>query len=265
MEDFPLTEKTSRKDLKEPDDFVSFSQRALQWLKDQKVPLIVGMVALLLVVFSFMGLRWYRQSRDMAASKAFISARQVFNARVIERANAEETTQADGTFSSEQDKYRAALAEFDKVMGNFSGTGAALLARYFAGECHRMLGEYDEARNLFQQYLAEAGPEGELSAFAVEGLGAIFEQQNQLNEAKEQYIRLTKPPFEYAQDRGFYHVARLAQRSGDVAEASRMFSEILEKNPKSMFAQDINARLNLLPKSSPKKLSPEPQAPPKEE
>jgi len=242
-----LTEKTPRSDL-ESDEFISLGQRAIVWIKAQKVPLIIGTVALLLVVFGLMGLRWYRQNREMAASKAFVAARQILNARVVERAGAEETTQADGTFSSEQDKYRAALAEFDKVSGNFSGTGVALLARYFAAECHRLLGEHDKAKELFDQYLAEAGPEGELSAFAIEGLGALLEEQNKIEDARAQYRRLTEPPFEFARDRGLYHMARLTQKSGDLAEAARMFAEILEKHPKTMFAQEINGRLSQLPK-----------------
>ncbi len=259
-----MAKKLSRKELKEPDEFMSFTVRALNWINEQKVALIVGTVALIAVILGTFAWRWYALSKEKAASKAFIQAREILDARVIPRDDAVGTSSSDGSFASQEDKYRAAIAEFELVTKNHSGSPTAALATYYVGEYSRRIGEYEKAIESFKSYLKSEGPSGELAPFALEGIAASLEAQGKDEQAAQQYQRLTEPPFDMQPDRGLFHIARLEQKAGHTAEAARLFNQIIEKYPKTIYLRSIQDRLSLLEKTEPAEAAEEPDEPEKQ-
>ena len=254
-----MAKKVSRKELKEPDEFLSFTVRALRWINAQKVALIVGALALAVVIMGNFAWSWYSLSKEKAASVAFIQAREILDARVIPRDDAAGTSSSDGTFSSEDDKFRAAIAEFEQVAKSHSNSATAALATYYVAEYSHRTGEYDKAIENFKNYLKVEGPTGELSVFAVEGIAASLEAQGKGDQAAQQYRRLTESPFDMQPDRGLFHVARLEQKAGRTDEAVRLFNEIVEKYPKTTYMRDIQDRLSVLGKPEEKKKEVAPQ------
>jgi TolA-binding protein len=252
-----LAKKVSRKELKEPDEFLSFTVRALKWMNEQKVALIVGAAALIVVILGTFAWRWYSLSKERAASVDFIKAREILDARVIPRDDAAGTSSADGSFASQDDKFRAAIAEFEQMAKGHANSATAALATYYVAEYSRRIGDYDKAIENFKSYLKSEGPSGELAAFAVEGIAAALEAQGKDDQAAQQYKRLTESPFDMQPDRGLFHVARLEQKAGRNDEAVRLFNEIIEKYPKTTYMRDIQDRLSVLeqpeaPKDAPK-------------
>ncbi len=252
-----MAEKSSRKDLRQPDEFITFTQRALDWIVTNKMMLIAGGTLVIAIVLAFFGWRWYVESATQKASAAFVQARQIMQARVVPQEGAEETSLADGTYASEDDKLRAALASLESVKKEFSSSATATLATYFIGECHWKLGEYDKAVAAFEEYLRSAGPSGELSAFAVEGIGATLEDQGKFEEAKQQYRRLTEEPFVSQRARGQYHLARMEQKLGNAEQAATMFKELMRDFPDTAYARDIQERLSQLPTVADPAVAPE--------
>lgn len=240
-----MATKTSRKELREPDEFITLTHRVLQWLNQQKVPLIVGAAALILVIVGVVGWNWYVESAEKDASRSFVEAYEILDARVAP--GEEGTTSVDGTYATEEDKYRAAIAALEQVRTNHESTSTADLAGYFIGECHRRLGEHQKAIEHLEQYLEATGPDGELAVFALEGIGLSLEALGRTEEAAKRFRRLTEEPFDREPDRGLYHLARLEQKAGHDREAAKKFTEIVEKYPGSVFLPEIESRLELLP------------------
>jgi tetratricopeptide (TPR) repeat protein len=154
----------------------------------------------------------------------------------------------DGSYKSEQLKYEAAIAELEKVREQHGSARTSVLATYFIGECNRRLGNHEDAIESFKSYLTKEGPGGELSIFAVEGIGVSLEASGQVDEARKRYRQLTQSPFDRQPDRGLYHLARLEQKAGNLEAAARQFGTIIEKHPDTPFRQAIEDRLDHLPK-----------------
>lgn len=260
----PVAEKISRKKLREPDEFVSFTQRALGWLYDKRSLLITAGLIVIAIVLGFFGWRWYVEEATLEASSAFVDAREILDAPVASSSDPAEagTSQADGSYPSEQDKLRAALAALEQVQQNYGTSQTASLAAYFIGECHWRLGEYDQAIAAFERYLEAAGAGGELSAFAVEGIAASLENKGEYAQAKKHYQRLTEPPFESQRARALYHMARMEQALGDEQAAARKLRELLDEFPQTPYRREAETRLSLLP---PVEASVEPGAPAEDE
>jgi tetratricopeptide (TPR) repeat protein len=243
-----LAKKVSRKDLKEPDEFLSFTARAFSWLNEQKVILIIGVAAVGLVIIGSYIWQWYAESREKKASVAFIEAKEILAAPVIPKIEGMENAVIEGSYPSDEEKYKAAIKELEKVTQEHSSSSTSILAIYFIGESYLRLGEYDKAIEKLKEYLTREGENGELAAFAMEGIAVSLEALGKDADAKQQYKRLTQPPLDIEPDRGLYHIARLEQKAGKTAQAVRLFNEILEKHPQTAFRQEIQDRLNQLPK-----------------
>lgn len=243
-----MAEKMSRKELREPDQFHSFTQRAIELISARSKILISTGVVVIVAILAFFGWQWYVESATQEASSAFEAAKKALEAPVVPQADGEGTSQADGSFTNESDKYRAALAGLELVKQNYAASATASLATYFIGESHSQLDEYDQAIVAFEAYLKAEGADGELAPFAVEGIAATLEDKGDIDQAKQHYKRLTEPPFESQRARGLYHLARMEHKLGNAEQAARLFTSLLDEYPDTPFAREIQERLAVLPK-----------------
>jgi tetratricopeptide (TPR) repeat protein len=243
-----LVEKLSRKDLKKPDELVSLTKNVTDWMVEQRVALLFGAAALAVVIIAVFGWQWFSESREKQASQLFTEARRLALAQQNpDDGTKDNITGTDGA-KSEEEKYRTAIAGFEKVKHDFSRTGTAALATFYVGLYSQKLGDNDKAIEAYKDYLAREGFGGVLAAEAVEGVASAYESKQMTAEAVENYKRLCEPPFTSECDRGLYHLACLEQAAGKLQEAADNFKSILEKYPNTQFAQDIQERLLMLPR-----------------
>ena len=250
----------TRKELREPDQFHSFTQRVVEWISAKSKVLIGAGVVIVAAILGFYGWQWHLESATQEASAAFVDAKKALDAPVRPQDGAEGTSQADGSYTSAEDKYRAALTGLEQVKANYSASSTASLATYFIGESHWQLDEYDLAIAAFESYLKTEGAEGELAPFAVEGIAATLEDKGDFDQAKLHYKRLTEPPFESQRARGLYHLARMEQKLGNAEQAARLFNGLLEEFPDTGFGREIQERLAVLPKVETPRAEAEPEA-----
>jgi tetratricopeptide (TPR) repeat protein len=245
-------DKISRKDLKKPDEFVSLTKEVLAWLVEQRMALLLGLSALVVVILTAFGWRWYIESQEQEASRLFMEARKITISQ--QNPEGEQNNPHSGDNSvSENEKYRAAITALEKVKKEFPKTDTAALATFFVGQYSQILGENDKAIESYKEYLAIEGVKGELAPSAIEGIAICFESKGATEQAKENYKRLCEPPLDKECDRGLYHLARLEQASGKFQEASDNLMSILDKYPKTSLGQEIQERLLMLPKPTTKK------------
>jgi tetratricopeptide (TPR) repeat protein len=243
-----LVDKISRKDLKKPDEFFSLTKKIVTWLIEQRTALIVGAAALVVVIFTVFGWRWYSESKEKEASRLLVEAQKILLTQQNQRG--ENNTSAPGVDStkSEEEKYRAAITGFEKVRKEFPNTDTATLAILYIGLYSQKLGDTDTAMEAYQEYLSHEGLKGVLASTAVEGIASSYESKQMTAQAIENYKRLCQPPLEAECDRGLYNLGRLEQAAGKLQEAADQFKSILEKYPNTQFRQDIQERLIMLPK-----------------
>ncbi len=236
------------KALKEPDEFMSLTQKVLAWSNENKMMLGAAVAISIVVVVAFFGWRWYVEEETQKASAEFIKARKILDAPVVKEGDDQDTSDAEQVFTTEEKKYRAALAAFEKMEKDFPSSRTTPLAVYFIGETHRLLAEYDKAVENFERYLKKEGSDGELSPFAAEGIAASYEGKGEFEKAMEQYKRLTVAPFESHRARGLYHMARMEQKLGKLKEAAQQFQAALDEFPGHPYIREIQERLSVLPK-----------------
>ena len=243
-----MAEKFNRKKLKEPDEFISFTQRSIEWASANRVMLVAGVLALGLMLVGVFAYRWYADELEQKASASFMKAQETYEAPVVNSPEQALSGKfAAGTFASPAEKYKAASDGFEKVIKDHGSSRIALLARYYAGECQLRMESHDKAIEFFEVYLKDAGPDSALASLAVEGIAAAYEAQGKLDEARKQYERLKQEPFLQHKDRGMYHLARMADVAGKKEAAALIFMQLQQEHPESAFLREAQERLTVLP------------------
>lgn len=107
----PTTKKLRHKDLKQPDEFISLSGRVVDWARKNALAVQIGIGAAVLLVLTIAGVRWYTQSRDQAAARAFYGASELFK----------------------REQWDVAQQDFAKLAGSYGSTPYGTLAKLYAG------------------------------------------------------------------------------------------------------------------------------------
>jgi tetratricopeptide (TPR) repeat protein len=147
--------KISRKQMKQPDDFVSATEKLMEWAEENL--LIVGGGVLLIIVV-FLGANFVKGSvkkGSMKPANDLAAAMHVLDAEV-------KTFGIDDgmpinplamiTYSSEKEKYQAAIDKLEPVITNHKGSPEADMALLYLANSHEEIENYAKAADYYNQY-----------------------------------------------------------------------------------------------------------------
>jgi tetratricopeptide (TPR) repeat protein len=242
--------KLSKKALKQPDQFVGFWQLASARVgrfaaKNAKV-LVVSISALATVAVGMVVMSWVAEGRAARASAALERVQQIAAAELAPAGSPVKTDNLP-RYPTEKERLEGALAALD---GHFKSTRGPLgdEAALVRGGLLLDLGRADEAQSTYQKLL-EGRLDARLRFLAHEGLGYALERKGKLAEAQATFAKLGTDATtlgDFYKDRARYHEARLAELQGNPAEATRIYHEVLDKNPTTSLREEISSRLALL-------------------
>jgi tetratricopeptide (TPR) repeat protein len=244
------TKKLTKKALKQPDQFVGFWQIASARIgrfaaKNAKV-LVVSVSALTTVAVGMVVMSWVAEGRAARASAALERVHQIAGAELAPAGSPIKTDNIP-RYATEKERLEGALAALDghfKSMRGPLGEEAALVR----GGLLLDLGRADEAQAIYEKLLA-GRLDARLRFLAHEGLGYALERKGKLAEAQATFAKLGTDATtlgDFYKDRARYHEARLAELQGNPAEATRIYHEVLDKNPTTSLRDEISSRLALL-------------------
>jgi len=245
-----VAKKLTKKDLKQPDQFIGFWQRmsmaAGEFANAHAKALVIGISTLATVVVGSIVMTEVSEARSSRASIALDRVQRIAAAELVVGGAA---PKQDGVphFGTDKERLEAALKELDAHFSSGRGplSGEALLLR--AGLLLN-LDRADEAAAIYQKLL-DGKLDQRLRFLAREGLGYSHERKGKLQEAAVVFAKLGDDAGGmggFYKDRASYHAARLAEMQGNPGEAIRIYREVLDKNPTTSLRDEISNRLALL-------------------
>jgi tetratricopeptide (TPR) repeat protein len=238
-----------RKQLKNPDQFVSFWSRVATFVSARRRLVIgagVGTVALIVVIW---GSASVMASRAAKASYDFARIERIAAADLL-AATGEGPKTDDGLphFKTEQERLEAALKEADSFITLHGGSRLKDEAQLLKAKYLLALGKGSDAAALYQSLLA-GSLDRRLRFLSQEGLGYALEQSGQTDAAIAAFGALADDAGKnggFYRDHALYDKARLLQHKGGGKEAEKLLREILEKTPTTPLREEINDRLAAL-------------------
>jgi tetratricopeptide (TPR) repeat protein len=250
-----------RKELKQPDEFVSFwthaGERAARFAQERRRALLVGSTMLATVVVGSIVFSNISESHAKAASDKLARIERIATAEL--RPEGSPATNPDGTpladdgvphFKTEKERAEAALKELDAFVAS-SGNPLRSEGRLQRGPLLLTLGRAPEAVTAYEDLLG-GKLDDRLRFLAHEGLGYSLEAKGDLPAAQAAFEKLNddaavfKDGGTFYKDRAAFHKARIAELRGNSEDAKKLYREVLDKNPTTSLRDEITNRLAML-------------------
>ena len=221
--------RARKRDLEQPDEFLSFTARLIQQVNRYRTPLAIGAVAVFVSLAAFSAIRYFAAK---AENRAF--HRLSVNLQAYQEAGGANAPKAalDGV----QAEFEALLAEDGRREGG-------KLARLIYADMHYRAGNLDEAIANYEQAV-ELLPPGHFSReSALSGLGYAYIKAGRSDDAIGCFEDITNgEPTALSAD-ALYQLGRLYGAQGQKAEQKAIYQRLLDEAPTFVYADLVKRRI----------------------
>ncbi|OGP94397.1 MAG: hypothetical protein A2157_12155 [Deltaproteobacteria bacterium RBG_16_47_11] len=228
--------KIIKKRLKEPDEFITLTERAFLFVTHHTKSIAVGagiVLVLLLSIFFFQ--KWEMKNEG--------SAYQMLNL-VMESYQMVSSPYREGS----PQEYKNVLEGLNEVITKFPGTSSGKLAILYKGNAYLRLGEFDEAIKAYEVYLEKAGKERLYRSFAMEGLGYSYEGKKNYEKAMHAYQRVLDLGESFQLANAHLGLGRCYEKMGKTKEALEHYKSFIKISQKSQMANIVLRKISSLEK-----------------
>ena len=236
--------KYTRKQLKQPDKFLTTSDKAWSFIRDHTRQVLVMVVVALVGVAAAWIWTYFSETRAREATGKLSYALKVYSKPVVEMKTALPKDE-DGIprFKTKAKKLEASAKELSKVISGSSVGSLKVIATVIRAGVHYDSGQYTEAIKDYNSALANTS-NPELRKIATEGLLYCYEATKALDKALEFVKKLPRDGDKQYQ--AMYHEARILAFKGQKVQAAKLYQQILEKSGSDELSERANERLALL-------------------
>ena len=228
--------KIIKKKLKEPDEFISFTERTFIFITHHSKSIVIGGIIILVLVLSiFFLLRWEKKNEE--------KANQMLNLAI-------ETYQiVSGPYQEGSlEDHRNVLEKINEVINKFPRTSSGKLSILYKGNLHLRLGEVDEAIKAYETFIQKSGKEKLYRLFAMEGLGYSYEEKKDYDRAINAYQKISQLGEDFQSANVYLGMGRCYEKLGKYQEALENYKNFLKVSPKSSMTYMILRKISHLEK-----------------
>jgi len=226
--------KIPKKKLKEPDEFISFTEKAYLFITHHLKFIATGGVVLFIIVLSiFFYQRWEKRNEEEAYQK-FSLAVDIY--QMVSSPYREESLP----------EYKNLLEKFDEVITKFPRTSSGKISFLYKGNIHLRLSEFEEATKSYQTFLQKAGKEKLYRIFAMEGLGYSYEGKKDYEKALQAYQRILEEGETFQLGNAYLNMGRCYEKLGKNKEALENYKAFLKVSQKSMMTNAVLRKISIL-------------------
>lgn len=222
--------KITRKQLlKEPDEFLTFTARALQFATKHKFKLMVGLGVCCAIVILISGFMYFSARSE---EKAFTLMEQG-----IDRYKT--LAQSVGPVKACQ----SVAPDFEIILKKYPDKTGGKLARVtYADICYKA-GEYDKAVSLYTQSLKDFGNQEPVRYLVLSGLGYSYAAEKNYPEAAKYFEMVASSPDNIMTDEALFNLGRLYADMGKKDKSKESYQKIVSDHPQSIYGELAKEKL----------------------
>lgn len=219
---------TRKQLLKEPDEFITFSGKLIQFgmrYKTQLTYVAAILVGLIVVVSGY----------------RFFSIRSENNAEaLLNQAVAKYQTALNGQDSEKA--YQTVSEDFQLILNKYGSKNSGKIARViFANICFDA-GDYAKAIELYRQSLEDFKKHAFMINLIRNDLGYAHEQLNDIPMAVSYFEKIAENQEPILRDDALFNLGVLYENSGDHQKSADAFQRIITEHPDSMYIEMVKER-----------------------
>ena len=225
--------KRTRKELlKSQDEFITFSTRVIRFVRGHSTYLTYVGIALATIILIYLGMNTYTKYKNRKGQEAYNIAFYALTKNIGRDADPEKIAQ-----SGEQ---------FQNVIEEYPTTKAGRLALPELAFLRFKEKKYDEAIDLYEQFLEKVKNRPSYQSLARMALATCYEEKGELKRAIEILEKLYNNPDNFIAEQSMLSLARLYRDTNQREQARKILKEFIEQYQNSSFLPFAKAYLNRL-------------------
>ena len=204
------TLKIRRKDLRQPDEFITLSRRALAYAEENRTTVLLATGAIVTVLVAVLAYHAVGASREAGAAQAYGQAHVLLGDR----------------------KYPEAATAFQQAADSYGSTTHARLAQLQQANALLLADRPGEAAEAYQKFLDAGPPTDYLRQLALTRLGQAQEKNGKPAEAQAAFATAADLAGPFG-DEALLGQARATEQAANSAKARALYEQFLEKYPTS--------------------------------
>lgn len=217
-----MAKKLTRKELlKGPDEFMTFSERAVRYVQEHTQPFIYAGVTIAVLILGYLGVSWYMDYEDKRGQELYNQAYYALR-----------TSEALGDKPEDPavpaDLFRRVSS--DHRFARVSGLALPQLASLEFRE-----GRLDEAIKLYHKFKEQSRRNKSYVGMASLGLAACFEAKEEYDAAVQELTPISRDPEAFLREQALARLVRLHRLNGQPEKAQDAHNKLAEAFPGSHF------------------------------
>ena len=223
--------KITRKQLlKEPDEFLTFTSKAIQWGMEYKYQLAAGLAGLVILILAGIGIRYFSIRAENTAF-TLLSQGQIKYETLVKQ---------DGP----QKALNGVADDFEMILKEYSSKKGGKLAKvYYAGICYKA-GEFDKAIVLYEASLEDFKSNPFLKNVVLRGLGYAYEEKKDLESAAKYFNMIVGGSDPVLKGEALYHLGRIYEAKGEHEKSIEAYKQLLERYADSIYSELVKEKLS---------------------
>ena len=231
----PKKIRITKKTVKEPDEFVSVSGMAAEYIRNNYRNIVP--MAVIVVVIALIATAWtyYSRGREKDAVLLFNQSRQFY---------------LSGSKAPDQqpvaERYQKALEQFENVTKKYSGTSSAIKSLIYMGDCSYHLGKYDQAIEYYTTFINKSEKGNYLRRSVLESLGYCYEGKGNYEQALNYFKQSLDEGTAGTHELTYLDIARCYEALNDREHALEFYKKYTDSQSGSIFSALAQERIEAL-------------------
>lgn len=219
---------------------IGVAERTADWSVEHRNTIIIAAVVAVIVIGGIAGVWYYLNTQDEKASLDLSVAVRTMQTQL--RAPGTPEQPDFPTFTSPEERSKAAQKQFQTIIDSYPHTRTADMARYFLGVTEKNLGDNTRAESDFKQVISKGSKE--VASLAKDALAALYADTKRPKDAITLYQDLiNKPTTSVNKITAQLQLAELYQDSNQPLDAKKIYEQIKKDNPASEAGQLATQKL----------------------
>jgi len=229
------TKKKTRKQLlKEPDEFITFTGKAITFVTGYQKQISYMLCAIVAIVLIFFGYRFFAQR---AETKAFT--------RLGQTQSKYDTLKKT---SSESAAYSQVSEAFQSIIKKYGGNAGGKLARVIYANISFDAQQYEKAIALYKQSLNDFKDDKLVYNMILSNLGHAYQRVEDEQNAAAYFEKAASATNSPIREDALFNLGLMYEKLGEATKSQKTLEEILNNHPDSIYFDVVEEELNTLKK-----------------
>ena len=222
---------TRKQLLKEPDEFITFSNRMIKLGVAYKKQLMLSAGVFCAAVLIFVGMQ-YVSSRSRAKAFSLLdNAVYKYDQMVVQK--------------GPQKAFEEVKDDLELVLKKYSGNAGGRLARVTFAQYNFAAGRFDRAIGLYEKALGDFDNDPFYKAILVSGLGYTYALKGDFEKAISFFEQVVSGPEEGLRSDALFNLGLLYEQTGQKSKSIGAFRRIKEEYPGSFYSELAGGKANI--------------------